>query len=110
MRRLLLVVLALTVYSGTAMAGEWNGFLMDTMCAVKKTDQASTHTAECMKNCARGGFGLVTKDGKYIKFDEAGNVKALKTLEASAKQDNLEVRVTGELKSGLLQVNSIEML
>ncbi len=110
MRRLLVIVAAFMLSSGLAVAGEWTGFLMDTMCAAKKIDQAATHTADCMKSCSKSGFGLVTKEGEYLKFNEAGNARALKALDASSKQDHLEVKVSGTLKSGVIQVDSIEML
>ena len=86
-----------------------NGHLMDTMCAAKKLDQASSHTAQCMKDCATSGFGLVTKDGKYLKFNEGGNAKALKALKADNRQANLQVKVTGELKGSVIRVDSIAM-
>ena len=88
---------------------EFNGHLMDTMCAAKKLDQASSHTAQCMKDCATSGFGLVTKDGKYLKFNEGGNAKALKALKADNRQANLQVKVTGELKGSVIWVDSIAM-
>ena len=90
-------------------AAEFNGHLMDTMCAAKKLDQASSHTAQCMKDCATSGFGLVTKDGKYLKFNEGGNAKALKALKADNRQANLQVKVTGELKGSVIRVDSIAM-
>ena len=88
---------------------EFNGHLMDTMCAAKKLDQASSHTAQCMKDCATSGFGLVTKDGKYLKCNEGGNAKALKALKADNRQANLQVKVTGELKGSVIRVDSIAM-
>ena len=98
--------LVLALLAGGA---EFNGHLMDTMCAAKKLDQASSHTAQCMKDCATSGFGLVTKDGKYLKFNEGGNAKALKALKADNRQANLQVKVTGELKGSVIRVDSIAM-
>ena len=88
---------------------EFSGHLMDTMCAAKKLDQASSHTAQCMKDCAKSGFGLVTKDGNYLKFNESGNAKALKALKAGNREANLRVKVTGELRGSLIRVDSITM-
>ncbi len=88
---------------------EFSGRLMDTMCAAKKLDQASSHTAQCIKDCATSGFGLVTKDGNYLKFNESGNAKALKALKTGNRQANLLVKVTGELKGSLIRVDSITM-
>lgn len=89
-------------------AGEWTGYLMDTMCAASRLDKASSHTTECMKRCKQSGFGLVTQEGKYIKFDEKGNIKALNELERTGKQDELLVKVTGEMRGGMIRVESVE--
>ncbi|MYA79945.1 MAG: hypothetical protein F4X39_05390 [Acidobacteriia bacterium] len=61
-----------------------------------------------MKRCKQSGFGLVTQEGKYIKFDEKGNIKALNELERTGKQDELLVKVTGEMRGGMIQVESVE--
>ena len=89
-------------------AGEWTGYLMDNMCAASRLDKASSHTTECMKRCKQSGFGLVTQEGKYIKFDEKGNIKALNELERTGKQDELLVKVTGEMRGGMIRVESVE--
>jgi hypothetical protein len=92
-----------------ASGAEFSGHLMDTMCAANKIDQASSHTAQCMKDCAKSGYGLVTKDGKYLKFNEGGNAKALTALKADNREANLQVKVTGELTGSVIRVESIEM-
>jgi uncharacterized protein YuzE len=88
-------------------AAEWTGYLMDTMCAASRLDKAASHTTECMKSCKQSGFGLVTKDGKYIKFNEAGNIKALNALELTGKQDELLVKVTGDMNGNVIRVESV---
>jgi len=90
-------------------AAEWTGYLMDTMCAANRLDKASSHTVECMKSCKQSGFGLVTKEGKYIKFNEVGNLKALNELERTGKQEELLVKVTGNMKGGVIRVESVEV-
>lgn len=105
MSSLLLSVLLLAT---PLFAGEWTGYLMDTMCAASRLDKASSHTIECMKRCKQSGFGLVTQEGKYIKFDEKGNIKALNELERTGKQDELLVKVTGEMRGGMIRVESVE--
>ena len=113
MRKLFLLALVMLMpmvaSAADAAPGEWTGHLMDTMCARNLLDKASSHTTECMKmpNCKGSGFGLVTKEGKYIKFDEAGNAKALKELERSGKEDNLLVTVTGRMRGGMIRVASV---
>lgn len=105
MSSLLLSVLLLAT---PLFAGEWTGYLMDTMCAASRLDKASSHTTECMKRCKQSGFGLVTQEGKYIKFDEKGNIKALNELERTGKQDELLVKVTGEMRGSMIRVESVE--
>ena len=107
MRKFFLIPMTLLLFPLAAPAAEWTGYLMDTMCVPSKRDQPAAHTAECMRGCQKSGFGLITADGKYIKFDEAGNAKALKQLELSKKEDNLLVKVNGQLKGGMIQVDSV---
>lgn len=109
MKRIPTLTLGMVLLTSCAWAGEWSGYLMDTMCAPKMLDKASSHTAECMKNCRQSGYGLVTADGKYIRFNETGNSKALAALEQSDKQDDLAVKVVGELKAGVIHVESLEI-
>jgi hypothetical protein len=59
--------------------------------------------------CSRSGYGLVTADGKFLKFDEAGNAQALAALKKSAKEKELKAKVTGMLDGELLKVEAIEI-
>jgi hypothetical protein len=99
--------LSLSVFSLTlALAETWSGTIVDVMC---KGKDLANHTAKCAINCAKGGFGLVLPDGKFIKFDEAGNAKALAALKATSKEKDLKARVSGALEGGVLKVESIEI-
>jgi len=71
MKRLLL---ALVMLGPLAAAETFSGTVVDVMCRGK--DLAS-HTRECALTCSKSGYALVTADGKFLKFDEAGNVRAL---------------------------------
>ncbi|MEZ5401622.1 MAG: hypothetical protein R2729_18255 [Bryobacteraceae bacterium] len=86
-------------------ADTWTGVLVDVMC--KGRDLAG-HTRQCSLNCAKSGFGVVLADGRFVKFNEAGNAKALATLKASTKEKDLKARITGKLDGGVIQVESIE--
>jgi hypothetical protein len=106
--KIVFVLCALLAASSiVALAGEWQGYLMDSMCAAKMRDKASTHKAKCALNCSKGGYGLVTADGKYIKFDEAGNARALAALKSTAKTEDLKAKVTGTMNGDMIQVESI---
>lgn len=99
-------LLTLAVLASAAETGSWTGTVVDVMC---KGKDLANHTTKCAVACARGGFGLVMADGKFLKFDEAGNAKALAALKATAKEKDLKVRVSGSLNDELIRVSSIEV-
>ena len=90
--------------SVAAFAETWNGTLVDVMC---KDKDISAHTKNCALGCAKSGFGLVTSDGKFMKFDEAGNAKALAALKATGKEKDLKAKIEGALDGDTVQVSSI---
>ena len=84
----------------------WNGTLVDVMC---KNKDLAGHTTKCAIGCAKSGYGLVLADGKFVKFDEAGNAKALAALKATSKEKDLKAKVTGTLDGDNVQVESVEL-
>ena len=107
MKRLLGLGAATAVFSTLLLAGSWSGILMDTTCKAMQSPQE--HTRKCALHCADGGFGLVTSDGKFVKFDKTGDQKALALLKASKKDDNLKATVTGTLEGGTLKVETVTL-
>src|SRR6266478_1041543 len=103
MKRLAILTAAAGLLSVAAFAETWNGTLVDVMC---KDKDIAGHTKKCAVGCAKSGFGLVTADGKFVKFDEAGNAKALDALKASAKEKDLKATVTGTVDGDVLKVES----
>jgi hypothetical protein len=83
-----------------------SGTLIDQSCKAKDPVK---HTRQCALGCAKSGFGVVTADGKFLKFDEKGNEKALAVLKASTKEADLKAKVTGELHGDMIDVESIEL-
>ena len=83
------------------------GTVVDVMC---KGKDLAGHTRQCAIGCAKSGFGLVLADGKFVKFDEAGNMKALAALKASTKEKDLKAKVTGTVDGDLVKVQSIDLL
>jgi len=73
---------------------------------------AEAHTRQCalMPACQKSGYGVFTWDNKFLKFDEAGNRKALAALKASKKEDYLKVDVTGELQGDTIKVVSLKLV
>ena len=88
------------------MADSWTGSVVDVMC--KGKDLAS-HTKSCNVSCAAGGYGLVLSDGKFVKFNETGNAKALAAIKATAKEKDLKAKVTGKLDGEVINVTAIEI-
>ena len=88
------------------LAGEtWTGTVVDVMC---KGKDLSSHTRECAVNCAKGGYGLVLADGRFVKFDEGGNARTLGQLKKLAREKDLKARVTGELTGDVIKVRQVE--
>jgi hypothetical protein len=106
MKRLAIFTAAAGLLSVAAFAETWNGTLVDVMC---KDKDIAGHTKKCAVGCAKSGFGLVTSDGKFVKFDEAGNAKALAALKATDKEKDLKAKVEGTLDGDIVQVSSISI-
>jgi hypothetical protein len=89
-----------------ASAADFNGTVVDVMCRAK---DLAGHTRECAITCAKTGYGLVTADGKFLKFDESGNARTLAALKKSTKDKELKAKVTGTQDGDVLKVQSIEL-
>ena len=74
-----------------------------------KGKDLSSHTTKCAIGCAKSGYGLVLSDGKFVKFDEGGNAKALAALKSTGKEKDLKAKVNGALDGDTVTVSSIEL-
>ena len=111
--RFLLVASFVCGFAVIAPAADIKGVLMDQMCSGKAdlrisgaTDSlvggrivAEAHTRECALKpaCQKSGYGVYTDNNRFLKFDGAGDRKALAAIKASKKLDDLEVEVNGEV-------------
>src|SRR6516162_5600546 len=92
--QIVLGAVMLTCSAWVASAADVDGVLMDKMCSMKamKDGQsaAAMHTKECalMPDCQKSGYGVFTADGRYLKFDAAGDEKAAAALQKTTKKDN----------------------
>lgn len=100
------VFLTLSLFSAAAFGATLNGTLVDLNC---KGKDLAEHSKKCAMSCAKSGFGLVTADGKFVKFDEAGNTKALDALKASEKEKDLKATVTGTVDGDTMKVESVSL-
>jgi hypothetical protein len=84
--------------------------IVDVACSKKVAATADTHTRECALACEKSGFGIVTADKKFLKFDADGNAKILEALKGSDKTDHLRVNVSGDVQGDTIKVSSVKLL
>ena len=84
--------------------------VVDVNCSKKAAADPDSHTRACALKCEASGFGIVTSDKQFLKFDAQGNKQMVAALKASDKKDHLRVDVSGDVKDGTLQVTSIKLL
>jgi hypothetical protein len=117
-------VAALFLALGVAVAGfaadsTYKGYLADTYCGAKGhggmdgadlVNSPGDHTVACQVACAKGGYGVMLKDGmtyKYVPFDAKGSELAAQVLKTTKKEKGPKVVVTGSLEKGTLRVASL---
>ena len=84
--------------------------VVDSNCLKKVADAPDTHTRECALKCEASGYGILTADRKFLKFDAAGNKEFVEALKSSTKKDRLRVDVSGDVQGDTLKVSSIKLL
>ena len=72
--------------------------MVDTMCSSKAKGDPDKHTTQCALASATSGFGIVATDGTYLKFNQAGNSKAVALLKAAEQPGR--IRVSADWGSG----------
>jgi len=87
-----------------------NAPVVDVNCSKKVAASPDSHTRECALKCTGSGFGIVTQDQHFLKFDAAGNKKITEELKSSKKKDHLRVDVEGTVKGDTLEVSSVKLL
>jgi hypothetical protein len=84
--------------------------VVDVACSKKVAATADAHTRDCALMCEKSGFGIVTPDKKFLKFDSDGNAKIAAALKASDKTDHLRVNVSGDVQGDTIKVTSVKLL
>jgi hypothetical protein len=111
----------------------WNGTLVDNSCRTThsehkstestqpdrntsqtKTTTTNTATTECPVTMTTTNFGLLTTDGKYVRFDEPSNTRIVEVVK-SKKWDKLmsekkpvKVRVVGNANGDVVVIKTID--
>lgn len=110
MKRCAAVLAAFFLLSLAAAAEDWKDVpMVDTMCATKAKAKPDEHPKSCALQCQKSGYGIVTSDGTYLKFDEAGNTQAVAALKSTKKSDHLRVNVSGTREGDTIKVKSLTM-
>ena len=115
MERIFLSLGLLLALSAPLAAENIEGYLVDKACAAEVIkeggDAARAHTKECalMPDCKASGYGLVTADGKFLKFDKDGDSMAAKVLGFTTRKDGLKVVVSGEVQGDAIAVKAIQL-
>jgi hypothetical protein len=101
------LAIAAVALAGVAAAETWkNAAFMDAECADKFKADPDKHTVKCAVACEDDGYGILTADGKFLKFDAAGNEKAAAALKDTKKTDHLRVTVEGTLEGDQIKVTA----
>lgn len=83
--------------------------LVDVNCSAKVKSNPDAHTRNCALQCSKSGFGILTADGTFLKFDSQGNEQAMAALKNSQASDHLRATVTGEREGDTIKVKSLKM-
>jgi hypothetical protein len=111
-RKLASLVVLLGLCAIPALAGAEtfkNVPVVDVNCSKKVAADPDTHTRDCALKCQASGFGIVTKDNQFLKFDASGNESIADQLKASDKKDHLRVDVSGDVQGDTLKVASVKL-
>ncbi len=109
--RKLATLLGVLVLTAAPLAAEtWtNVSVIDSNCLAKVKADPDKHPVSCALQCAKGGYGLLLKDGTYLKFDAAGNEKTLAALKETKKTDTIRATVEGEKDGESIKVKSVKL-
>jgi len=111
MKRLVILLSFALVFPAFAAAESWNNVsIVDTQCSAKVKANPDAHARSCALACAKSGFGILAKNGQYLKFDSKGNEEATKLLQSSSEKDHLRVNVTGKKQGDIIQVQSLKLM
>ena len=111
MRKFMLLLASVVLFTIPALSETFHNVpVVDKNCSSKVAANPDAHTRECALKCAASGYGIVTSDQKFLKFDADGNAKIKEALQASDKKDHLRVDVSGDVENDILKVKSIKLL
>jgi len=118
-----------TTRTETTTTTTFNGTLVDAGCRTtqtanrevttstpekSQTTQTKTETTECPITTTTTNFGLMTSDGKFVRFDEPSNTRVVEVMK-SKKWDKLmedhkpvKVRIVGNANGDVVVIKQIQ--
>jgi hypothetical protein len=114
MKGIALILCAFVAVGAFAADTPIKGYLVDMACGREdgsKPGFGSKHTKDClqMPDCAQSGYGVLTDDNKFLRFDKAGNDQAKKFITDLKKESDIKVTVTGTVNGNTMTVSKIEL-
>lgn len=113
MKKIVMVLFAAVAIAAFAADTQVKGYLLAQACASEsdKPGFVAKHPKDCLEkdDCAKSGFGVLTDDKKFIKFDAAGNQQAKKFIAGLTKKSDIKVAVTGNMDGDQIAVSTIEL-
>jgi hypothetical protein len=104
------LVVASIIVPALAVAETWTNVpLIDKNCVEKVKADPDKHETSCLIMCSKSGYGVLTSDGTWVKFDKKGNEEALKALKATTKENGIRVTVTGERTGDTIKVATLKI-
>ena len=118
-----------TTQSGARGDNTWNGTLVDQGCYTQRVHKTESNsdgntttqtestkvTTACPVSNQTTSFGMITSDGKYVHFDDAGNAKIMQMMKSDKDWDNnlqnhkpMEVRVVGTANGDVVVIKQIK--
>jgi hypothetical protein len=115
MKRFITILFAAVSIGAFAADSSIQGYLIDASCAVRGTrrpDFGAGHQLTCLRmpSCAASGYGVLTDDKRFIKFDQDGNEQAKKLLADLTPQANIKVNVSGNVNGDRMTVTTMRLL
>jgi len=105
-----LVVLGMFALPAVAATETYTGVpVVDSNCSKKVADNPDSHTRACALKCEASGYGIITSDKKFLKFDAEGNKEIVAALKASDNKDHLRADVAGDVEGDTLKVTSVKL-
>jgi hypothetical protein len=118
--RFTILALLFSLSGVSAFSETWSGMLVNAKCYAaeqRNVNPTDTETAVdtdkrseiryCAPKPKTKSFAVVRRDGRALRFDSAGDAKALAYVQSAGKQRFYEVNVTGEMSGKRIQVASI---